>query len=102
MKVHTKLYGSCETSYTPCVIENPDLVRMEMLRVPAPKPVEATPLAVGPTNKQIEMRTADGRRRITPMYIPPPETDCDIETSFSSSRPEKSTIQVEKVCEFLL
>lgn len=25
-----------------------------------------------PINKQIETRTSDGRRRITPMFIPPP------------------------------
>lgn len=26
----------------------------------------------GPTDKQIETRLADGRRRITPLFIPPP------------------------------
>ena len=30
----------------------------------------ATPIK-GPINKQIETRTSDGRRRITPMFIPP-------------------------------
>ena len=31
---------------------------------PKPKPL-------GPTDKQIESRTTDGRRRITPIFIPP-------------------------------
>jgi len=31
----------------------------------------ATPVK-GPINKQIETRTSDGKRRITPMFIPPP------------------------------
>ena len=32
---------------------------------PKPKPPS------GPTDKQIESRTTDGRRRITPIFIPP-------------------------------
>jgi len=38
------------------------------------KTVTPSPIK-GPINKQIEVRTADGRRRITPMFIPPtPDT----------------------------
>ncbi|XP_047105230.1 protein HIRA-like, partial [Schistocerca piceifrons] len=37
----------------------------------------STPLK-GPTNKQIETRTSDGKRRITPMYIPPAPDAGDI------------------------
>jgi hypothetical protein len=33
--------------------------------------VSLTP-AKAPINKQIETRTSDGKRRITPMFIPPP------------------------------
>lgn len=41
----------------------------------APKPVAATncvtpKISSAPTNKQIETRTSDGKRRITPMFIP--------------------------------
>lgn len=39
--------------------------------VPAPLNTSTTP-AKGPINKQIETRTSDGKRRITPMFIPPP------------------------------
>ncbi|KAK0094338.1 hypothetical protein PV326_011212 [Microctonus aethiopoides] len=64
----------------------------------------------GPINKQIETRTSDGRRRITPMFIPPPPDTMDalgepIETSgtfkstptFTSTSQTKSTIVIEKL-----
>jgi hypothetical protein len=44
----------------------------------------------GPLDKQIEVKTSDGRRRITPMYIPPAvETNGEWSRhSFSSERQE--------------
>lgn len=61
----------------------------------------------GPTDKQIEAKTSDGRRRITPIYIPPPsiengdEADNNASINFgnaefgSSSTQEKSKIAIE-------
>uniref|UniRef100_A0A8D8YSY3 Protein HIRA n=1 Tax=Cacopsylla melanoneura TaxID=428564 RepID=A0A8D8YSY3_9HEMI len=37
-----------------------------------------------PTRKQIETRTSDGRRRITPIYIPPTPDSCDGPAPFGS------------------
>lgn len=37
-----------------------------------PPTTTTTTPAKGPINKQIETRTSDGKRRITPMFIPPP------------------------------
>ena len=64
----------------------------------------------GPIDKQIETRTADGRRRITPVFIPPPMEEDDAHSShasnhsaaalapptFSSSTESRSKIVVEK------
>ncbi|ROT76249.1 putative protein HIRA-like [Penaeus vannamei] len=66
------------------------------------RPAPPTPQRA-PINKQIETRTADGKRRITPMFIPPAEgcrtenPNKSYEASFSSSQQEKSKIVVEKV-----
>ena len=61
----------------------------------------------GPTDKQIEAKTSDGRRRITPIYIPPPsiengeEAENNASINFgnaefgSSSTQEKSKIAIE-------
>lgn len=64
------------------VMEAPELLNLkppapnQTLQVPsAPSipPVTNTVTPVkGPINKQIETRTSDGKRRITPMFIPPP------------------------------
>ncbi|KFM70176.1 hypothetical protein X975_05010, partial [Stegodyphus mimosarum] len=58
----------------------------------------------GPTDKQIETRLADGRRRITPLFIPPPPDIGEVPTpfnarappTFSSSSESKSKIVIEK------
>lgn len=60
-------------------------------------------LIKGPTDKQIEVKMTNGKRRITPLYIPPPT---DIEgipipfnsqaTTFDTSAESKSRIPVEK------
>jgi len=65
------------------VMEAPELLN---LKPPAPNQTPQVPSAPsvppvtntattpvkGPINKQIETRTSDGKRRITPMFIPPP------------------------------
>ncbi|CAG2107706.1 unnamed protein product [Medioppia subpectinata] len=52
----------------------------------------------GPTDKQIEVILADGRRRITPLYIPPLEGIAFSQqpTTFSSSSEQKTKIVIEK------
>ncbi|GFR01595.1 protein HIRA [Trichonephila clavata] len=58
----------------------------------------------GPTDKQIETRLADGRRRITPLFIPPPPDIGEVPApfnsrappTFSSSSESKSKIVIEK------
>lgn len=52
----------------------------------------------GPTDKQIEVRLADGRRRITPLYIPPTDGIAynAMPTTFSSSSEAKTKIIIEK------
>ncbi|XP_069984346.1 protein HIRA isoform X1 [Penaeus vannamei] len=113
--LHMKLYGkSALTSASlanPTIIENPEFLRLreeekekakeansEQSRRPAPPTPQRAPI-----NKQIETRTADGKRRITPMFIPPAEgcrtenPNKSYEASFSSSQQEKSKIVVEKV-----
>ncbi|XP_071448770.1 protein HIRA isoform X2 [Hetaerina americana] len=57
----------------------------------------------GPINKQIETRTSDGKRRITPMYIPdtgdqpqPYGSSNSQQPTFSSSSEPKSRILIEK------
>ena len=56
----------------------------------------------GPTDKQIEVKMSNGKRRITPLYIPPP-IDLDgipipfnpSQTTFATSEESKSKIPVE-------
>ncbi|KAK4296564.1 hypothetical protein Pmani_030958 [Petrolisthes manimaculis] len=115
--LHLKLYGkSAHTSVSaanPTIIENPELLRLreeECARAKAAsatselnqRPTPPTPQRA-PINKQIETRTADGKRRITPMFIPPIEgvetPNKSYEASFSSSQQERSRIVVERVDE---
>ena len=58
----------------------------------------STKLIKGPTDKQIEVRLADGRRRITPLYIPPIDgIGFNAQpTTFSSSSEAKTKIVIEK------
>lgn len=73
-----------------------------------PKSAQALRLAKGPTDKQIEIRSSDGRRRIIPLFIPPISdvsamanangNSLNIPSqpaSFSSSRESKSKIVIE-------
>ncbi|XP_022691460.1 protein HIRA-like isoform X2 [Varroa jacobsoni] len=66
-----------------------------------PSMVSSQRLAKGPTDRQIETILPDGRRRITPLYIPldsvgPEGGEGGPPLTFSSSRQEKSKILVEK------
>lgn len=70
-------------------MEAPELLKVSKITpppaAPAKEPLPAPPPATtcvqtvnsvltsptkGPTNKQIETRTSDGKRRITPMFVP--------------------------------
>lgn len=69
----------------------------------------SSPLAKGPTDKQIEIRSADGKRRIIPLFIPPAISSTGQNSStaslpanipsrpltFSSSSESKSKIVIE-------
>ena len=86
--VHIKLYGKSAAnniaSVNTTIIENPELLQLqEQQRTKSI--IQAGEVSLSntstasdkkairaPTDKQIEMRTVDGRRRITPMFIPPP------------------------------
>merc|ERR1740139_1123445 len=71
------------------------------------KPMDSIMPVKGPLDKQIEVRTTDGRRRITPMYLPPIiENGVDSQSSSqtfgknmmqSSSLQSKSKIIVERL-----
>lgn len=123
ISLHEKKYGksllSQKDSYVSRVIETPALLQLQDQSTSktdkvAPnasavavedKPVSSTPIK-GPINKQIETRTSDGRRRITPMFIPPTPDRGDIPQPFSaggsssqptfSSAENKSQIVIEK------
>lgn len=106
------------------IVENPEMLNKieEMVQKEAQTkltlnvPDSATPIrkepiktinATTPTNKQIEVRLPDGKRRITPMLLTtiPTETTLDVPSvtpkadTLSSSSPTKSKIVVEKVQE---
>lgn len=90
INVQERLYGKLNAGGC-TVMEAPELL---LAKAPAPpvaeSPAAAQPTPVNcvqitncvnsvsvspskaPTNKQIETRTSDGKRRITPMFIPPP------------------------------
>ncbi|XP_047097775.1 protein HIRA-like isoform X1 [Schistocerca piceifrons] len=130
--LHERMYGkslSAAGGAGACVVETPELlaVREKAEKAAAEKAAAdagqtngslerpaasvsqpSTPLK-GPINKQIETRTSDGKRRITPMYIPPaPDagdgprpfglaiTGSAHQPTFSSSSETKSRIMIEK------
>ncbi|XP_063222782.1 protein HIRA [Bacillus rossius redtenbacheri] len=116
--IHERMYGkslatsACQSS----IVENPELLGFGSKGdsgISAPvtnhvdseeKPVVPQSPMKGPINKQIETRTSDGKRRITPMFIPPvPSGDVPVPFSstgshptFSSSSEPKSRIFIEK------
>lgn len=116
-----KIYGQTigqVSSAKPTLIENPELLRLAQNGVEEmddveeenskPKPVATVK---GPLDKQIEMKTSDGRRRITPIFILPNSENgpsaqngnsmsCESVAKYqmqSSSSGSKSKIRIEKV-----
>merc|ERR1719483_706116 len=84
-KIYGQNIGPAQNA-KPMLIENPELLKLaqnggttdnndsEVEVVPEVNGASragATPTKRGPTDKQLEMRTSDGRRRITPIYILP-------------------------------
>lgn len=83
--LHERLYGKPLVQGGCTVMEAPELLNLKT-STPSTQPTSAPPNinlvhppttttttpAKGPINKQIETRTSDGKRRITPMFIPPP------------------------------
>ena len=95
------------------VIENPDMLKAKYSNGHPQSPASASAaekakvVMKGPTDKQIEARTSDGRRRITPIFIPPPTIENGAKSATpvvpfgsaefgSSSTQEKSQIAIEK------
>lgn len=120
--LHERMYGKflSPSARQTCVVETPELLEvrekqteMKDTAVPANQTEPATEQPVtprtplkGPINKQIETRTSDGKRRITPMFIPPAPDSGDIplpfgasgsqQPTFSSSSETKSRIVIER------
>ncbi|XP_050450855.1 protein HIRA homolog [Cataglyphis hispanica] len=112
--LHERLYGKPLVQGSCMVMEAPELLNLkppvsnQSLQMPSapsipPTTNSSTTLVKGPINKQIETRTSDGKRRITPMFIPPPAdtTDTNISSSlgtqtFTSKVQTKSLIVIEK------
>lgn len=107
----------------PLVVEDPDWIQPKTVTTPTPSVIDemhssdsrasrsSQIIMRGPTDKQIETRTVDGKRRITPVFIPPPMEEDETPTNhmnnglasgptapqtFSSSSVEKSKIVIEK------
>ncbi|CAL1689802.1 unnamed protein product [Lasius platythorax] len=112
--LHERLYGKPLVQGGCMVMEAPELLNLkppvsnqslQMSSTPSIPPAtnSAAALVKAPINKQIETRTSDGKRRITPMFIPPPAdtTDTNISSSlgtstFTSKVQTKSLIVIEK------
>lgn len=117
MMLHTKASekvstnGVCkeeQSSKTPEAVKPLSETNNSNSSTTASKNAQSSPLAKGPTDKQIEIRSADGKRRIIPLFIPPcttttgqnsePPTSATIPSrpiSFSSSSESKSKIVIE-------
>ncbi|XP_035717672.1 protein HIRA homolog [Vespa mandarinia] len=113
--LHERLYGKPLVQGGCMVMEAPELLNLKppappsqqqipstINSVPVPLNTSNTP-AKGPINKQIETRTSDGKRRITPMFIPPPPDIMDTAINggttvptFTSKSQTKSSIVIEK------
>lgn len=110
--MYEKMYGISllERHNNTVLIENPAILKMngvshnDIKKVDVKKEIKPTPKnLVKPSppilKKQIETRTSDGRRRITPIFIPP--TSDNVEEvnvlPFSSSCETKSQVVVERV-----
>ncbi|XP_017765980.1 PREDICTED: protein HIRA homolog [Eufriesea mexicana] len=111
--LHERLYGKPLVQGGCTVMEAPELLNLKMsatstqpiqtppnINLVHPPTTTTTTPAKGPINKQIETRTSDGKRRITPMFIPPPSDIMDSSSNrlgtptFTSQ--VKSSIVIEK------
>jgi len=112
-RIYEQMYGISllERHNNTMLIENPAILKMngakqsDVRKIDTQKEVKQQP----PKNvnkpsppilkKQIETRTSDGRRRITPIFIPPtPDNAEEINVlPFSSSSESKSQVVVERV-----
>ncbi len=88
---------------TAMVVENPELLLKKPsanANVASSSAKSLPPRPKGPTDKQIEARTSDGKRRITPIFIPPDEAEKTADFGSgefkSLSTQEKSQIEIEK------
>jgi WD40 repeat protein len=90
------------------IVENPELLKaQQQLKIDSAKTNGAEESSKQPMqprsgpSKQIEARTSDGRRRITPIFIPPDAEESQgargVDEFGSSSTQEKSKIEVEKM-----
>lgn len=112
--IYEKMYGisPLERHNNTLLIENPAILKMngasapksETLKVDTVRETKQPPknlMKPSPPmlKKQIETRTSDGRRRITPIFIPPtPDNAEEINVlPFSSSSESKSQVVVERV-----
>ena len=122
--VMKKIYGQTVgqvASAKPVLIENPELLRLAQngdteveVEVAEEQPERPAPGSAvkGPLDKQIEMKTSDGRRRITPIFIMPNSEaanpnmtsgnsmSCESVAKYqmqSSSSGAKSKIRIEKI-----
>ncbi|KAJ9585378.1 hypothetical protein L9F63_002838, partial [Diploptera punctata] len=105
--LHERMYGKFLTpaSRQTCIVETPEFLGVSENKVevkdsamPA-NPTEngtdqptaqLTPMK-GPINKQIETRTSDGKRRITPMFIPPAPDSGDVPLPFGTNNAQQPT-----------
>lgn len=107
-----KMYGisPLQRQNNTLLIENPAILKMngsqppKTQKVDSKKEIKQIPKSVikhsvPVLKKQIETRTSDGRRRITPIFIPPtPDNAEEINVlPFSSSSESKSRVVVERV-----
>ncbi|EEC06110.1 histone transcription regulator, putative [Ixodes scapularis] len=112
---HQKLYGKSLSSLThqlhnsagcSTLVEDPEVLKAQEQQQQqlAARATRVAAAAQGPTDKQIETRMPDGRRRITPLFIPPDPEIGDVPVpfnsqalpNFSSSTESKSKIVIEK------
>jgi len=112
-RIYEKIYGisPLERQNNTILIENPAILKMngtkqsDIQNVNTKKEIQQQSLknvskhSLPILKKQIETRTSDGRRRITPIFIPPtPENAEEVNVlPFSSSSESKSQVVVERV-----
>ncbi|XP_050526168.1 protein HIRA homolog [Daktulosphaira vitifoliae] len=107
--IYEKMYGVSllERQNNTMLIENPAILKMNGIQsvvktidYSSKKEIKIPPKTLPPIlKKQIETRTSDGRRRITPIFIPPTSDNTEEINilPFSSSSESKSQVVIERV-----